>query len=303
VEGQRQRNRRRAVVGALATAATVAVVGAVAFQTLGDDTESAPPANGGQTPFDPYAAFLKGTPPTTALVDGIWRVDNGEVSVMFGEDGTVQFDDRGGVVSNAAATGTYEINGDHIIVTVSQASKDCVGAELAFRAALPNPGEMRVAPTAESEDTCWPVPFGQVVLEHVLPTSKQMASLNNNGASGWHSLPGNVLLNGDWLAQGGGYVLELAADGSYLVLGDGAQQTDQGEWSLQGRELSLTSTAASGSCNPGDQFVLSSLELIRPGTLVIRGTVTQNDCGGDWTPEAWILVPNADVHRQPSSSN
>jgi hypothetical protein len=298
VDDQRRRSRRRAIAGGLATAAAVAAIGVVAFQTIGDDAESAPPANSGPTSIDPYAHFLKGTLPTPALVDGMWRVDNGEISVMFGEDGTVQFDDRGAVVSDPATSGTYTIDGERIIVTASDSTPNCVGREFVFRAALPSPGSIRLAPSPDSANACWPVPFGQVVLEHLLPTSNEMAKLNNTSAPGWHPLPADVPLNGDWLAQGGGYILELAPDGSYVILGDNVQPTDSGEWSLKGSDLTLTSAADSRECNAGNLLTLSGLELVTPGTLSIRGSITQNDCGGNWTPDAWILVPNANPGQE-----
>jgi hypothetical protein len=92
---------------------------------------------------------------------------------------------------------------------------------------------------------------------------------------------------------GGGYLLEIAEDGTYYVADDSADVVDNGLWRLRGSRLEFFSRTESPQCEEGDFLVLGNLEGSKPGTSLLRGTVDQNDCGGGWTPDAWVLIPDA----------
>jgi hypothetical protein len=213
------------------------------------------------------------------------------MSMLFGEDGTVQIDEQGIVYSDPAAWGTYEISGDTITMTIT-GGKACEGTQFGMRASLLKNGNMRGLAEYEPSIDCTPLPTFQMEWEHVLPTSPGVADTVFSGDRGWTPLNGQAL-NGDWAAEGGGYVLEMTPNGAYYILDESAEPIDQGQWSLQGSDLLLTSSAGSTGCNKGDRFVLGNVQTVNPGTPAIRGTVAENSCNGNWTPKTWFLIPNA----------
>jgi hypothetical protein len=219
-------------------------------------------------------------------------VDNGSTSLLFGEDGTMRIDDLGALYSHPAMTGTYTIDGDLITVTVEDAQPECIGTEFGVRASLPDPGIIRFVQGTAPTVACLALPVGQQVLEQVLPTSPGMADMVLSTEHGWTPLLEEATLYGDWQAEGGGYLLEMAPGGAYYVVDEAADVVDRGRWSLRGSDLTLTSSARSTRCSDGDQLVLGGMEYVDPGTSVLRATVEQNGCGVPWTPTAWILIPH-----------
>jgi len=94
---------RRTVATAAAAAVVIPALGFAAFQTLSGEDKSAPPANSGPTtPADVDADFLTGNAPTPQLIDGLWRVLNGALLMLFDVDGTMRFDKSGMLYSNPA---------------------------------------------------------------------------------------------------------------------------------------------------------------------------------------------------------
>jgi hypothetical protein len=293
IESARQHGRRRTGMVAAAAVVAAAVVGVTAFQLLDGDDKTAPPATPPTT--DPDASFLTGEPPTVELLEGLWRLDNGEVMVRFSPDGSVSFDENGTMFSDPLATGTYEINGD--VVTLISTGNACVGEETVMRASLASAGLLRFV-TQSDVSACSLLPRGQQALEQVLPSSPEMAGLVFS-KDPHQPLSPTTELFGVWLAEGGGYVLEIDPGGAYYVASGSGALVDQGQWSLRQSDLTLTSSNLSSTCTEGDQLVLSSLRHAGSGTASFRGNVQQNACGGDWTPLAWILIPNGggDVPR------
>lgn len=280
-----RRGRVRRIAVAAAAAVALVAVGATVFQALDDDASI--------QPADPGEVIIQGGP-TRALLEGIWRLDNGEVAVKFGKDGTVRFDERGQLFSAPITTGTYLIDGDLITVTTTADEQPgCVGTTFAMRASFPTPGLLRFSPT-DTPGTCSPLPSGSGDLEQVLPTGSTMAGLVFSTDLDYQPVSDATLLHGVWLSEGGGHVLEVAPDGAYYVADSSAELVDVGRWSLRGAELTLTSSARSTACRDGARLVLRSVEWVDPGlgTSAFRGTTEQNACGGAWTPAAWILIPH-----------
>jgi hypothetical protein len=292
IESQHRRSRFRVVAAVAAAAAVAAVGGVIAVQTLEDDDGRANPAN---TPSAPAvnsedADWLIGDPPSSALLVGMWRVDDGLVSLRFDSDGTVEFSDRGKLFGDPSTTGTYEADGYQITVTTTEDDDpECVGRQFTLRASMFELGLLRYA-FSDATD-CAPLPLGRQDLEQVVPTSERMMFEN---VKGWGPLPASTDLYGDFIAEGGGYVLELNRDGTYYVAGGAGRAVDRGSWTRQDRELTLTSSSRATGCQQRDELVLSGLEsTTEPGTLVFRGTVEQNPCAGGWTPTGWVRIPNA----------
>ena len=297
IDSERQWSRRRTVIVAAAAAVLILVVGVTAYETRGGDHQSAPPAKPSPAPSDPQADFLTGSAPTPALLQGIWRLDNGGVQMRFSAPNVISVDDGGRLFDNPGVHGTYVIAGDLITVSVDDGPAGCGGQEFAMRASLPvsgggGPGAMRIVHTEPGTGSCAYNKDERWVMEQVLPPSPSMAGLVFSTETGWLPLVRKDNLYGVWMAEGGGYVLEMDPGGSYYVADESGEPVDRGQWSLRaGSDLTLTSGAGSTACSKGDRLVLGSVEQVDPGTRVLRATMQENTCSAAWVPAAWILVP------------
>jgi hypothetical protein len=278
---------------AAAAAIVLALVGATAYLTLGGDDHASQPANGGSSTSDDD--YLTGSLPTTQLLNGVWRLDNGSVQVKFGADGTVRFDEHGMLFSHPSTTGSYAVTGQLITVTLAaHPQSTCVGTTLQIRASLPEAGLLRFLPDAASA-SCSPLGPGKGAFEQLLPTNnKNLSTLVFSTDKAWTALPSKDDLYGIWLAERTGFLLEMDRGGAYFVVDASGATIDKGQWSLSGTDLTLTSGPGSQACTAGDKLVLGAVQWEDPGTAALRGTVRQNTCHAAWTPPAWILVPNAD---------
>ena len=298
IEERQRRDRVRTIAGVAAAAVALAGVGLTAFLALDrQDGGTAQLAGPSPNVDDPHANYLVGGPPTKELLEGIWRVDNGESILQFKADGTVRMDDRGTLFSQPVATGTYTIDGDALSLTTTGGDRaPCVGTTRTVRASFPEPGTMRFV-RSDTASTCSHLNFGPGALEKILPTSDHMAELILSRDRGWQPVSDTATLLGVWLAEGGGHLLEMTSDGTYYIADDSGEPIDQGQWSLRDTALTLTSSAASVECSQGDRLVLTGTEWVDMGTTGIRGTLRENTCGGSWTPAAWILIPHAGSGR------
>jgi hypothetical protein len=295
IESQRQWSRRRTVIAAAAAAVLILVVGIAAYEVRGGDRQSAPPANPSPAPSDPQADFLTGSAPTPDLLQGIWRLDNGTVQMRFSAPDVISIDDGGRLFDNPGVHGTYVIAGDLITVSVDDGPAGCGGQEFAMRASLPEPGALHFVYTQLGSDGCATTTRDERwVMEQVLPASRFMTGLVFSTETGWQPLVGKNALYGVWLAERGGYVLEIDPGGAYYVADESGEAVDRGQWSLRGgSDLTLTSSAGSTACNTGDRLVLAAVEQVDPGgTRALRSTVRENTCSADWVPAAWILIPH-----------
>ena len=301
-ETQTERRRRRLL---LAVAAAAVVLPALAYGTarVWDDA-SAPAAPAHQGDKDPTAQgddFLVGDAPTPERLDGVWRVDNSTLLVLFRRDGTVQYDDRGTLYADPKGSGSYRISGDRVSMTIDSGPGGCAGARLAMRGAVAPTGQVHLVTTSPAREGCAPGGGDAWVLEQVLPTRDEGLASTTVGRAGWQPNTSDLALLGDWMAMandpqwgddGGGYLLEVASDGTYTV---GTQSTvsDRGTWQFDTTtaQLTFTSGATSPSCRPGDRWVLG--ELLHRARLfsALRGSVKEDDCGGDWANHTWILMP------------
>lgn len=298
IDSRRQRDRRRTVIAVAAATVLIFIVGVTAFLTLGGDRETAPPANPRPTTSDPEAEFLTGRAPSPDLLQGVWRLDNGGVQMRFAAPNVISFDTAGRLFHNPGVHGTYVITGNLITVSIDGGPAGCGGQEFAMRAALPEPpvgpGALRLVHTRPGTGNCAPEQDERWVMEQVLPASPPMAGLVFSTQSGWQPLVSKSALYGVWLAEGGGYVLEMDPGGTYYVAGESGEPVDRGRWSLRGgSDLTLTSSTESTECSGGDRVVLGAVEQVAgPGTRALRSTVRENTCGAARAPAAWILIPH-----------
>ena len=304
LEGPPKRPSSRPFV--LAAAAVVALIaGFVGIQSLGsDDDSTAPPAD---QPADPHAAFLTGAMPTAQLLQGVWIIGDDSVHMRFSSPNVVSFDAEGTLFHGPAVQGTYAIEGDVVSVSVDGGYKDCGSVQFSMRMRMAGSNVAHVVPTRTGAAGDCALPEGELVAEQLLPTVEDRASWGppEKGdvdwpAAGWQPPRGSLVLHGDWLALGGGYMLEIVADGTYYVVDESGQPVDQGEWMLRDRELTLTSGTGSVRCSAGDRLVGAVEQLIvihgpeagdQSGSksAFMRTTVQQDGCGGDWAGSGWLL--------------
>jgi hypothetical protein len=301
-EVQTQRRRRRLLLAVAAAAVVLPTVAYGAVQVWDDATAPTVPAHEGEK--DPTVQgddFLVGAAPTPELLDGVWRVDGSTLLVLFRSDGTVQYDDRGTLYTDPKGAGTYRITGDQVSMTIDSGPGGCAGARLAMRAAVAPTGEVHVVTTSPAREGCAPGGGDVWALQQVLPTRDEGLASLVVGRGGWQVNTSDLGLLGDWMAMandppwgadGGGYLLEMASDGTYTV-GTQSAVSDRGTWQFDTAtaQLSLTSSAESPSCRPGDRWVLGELLHRTRAFSALRGSVKENDCGGDWANHTWILMP------------
>lgn len=298
--GRRRHGRRSTIIAAAVAAVVVPVLGVVAFQTMGGDDKTAPPADPAPIPSDPDADFLTGAAPSPEVLEGVWRLDNGTTVLRFGTDGRVFLDSKGTLFADSVV-GTYTIAEDVVTVDVQSGPAGCVAPQqLAMRASQPEAGQLHVVHTEPVTGGCLTDLQERWVLEQVLPTSAGWAAADFSGEDFQPVADPSALL-GDWLAQGGGHVLELATStaepdgGAYYVAAAAGDVVDEGRWTFDASrsQLRLVSSGSSPTCAEGDRLVLGGLVLTDPGvSAAFRGTVSENTCGGGWTPPAWILLPH-----------
>jgi len=297
IEIGRQRSRRRMVAGLVAAAVVIPIVGIAIARAGGDDQSLRPVGPVEPTPSAiraPADRWLTGKPPTQDAVQGVWREDNGNMSIRFSPSGTVRMDELGQLLGHPGFAGTYEITGDVISINVDGGDVGCVGAEFAMRASLPQPGLMRFVPTASGTGKCT---FSQIgawgAWERVLPAGPAFTHLKFGAKLPWQSWPDRDSLLGMWAAEGGGYVLEMDRGGSYYVADETGETVDRGRWTYRPSQLTLTSSAGSVDCSKGDQTRMDDLQYLNPGgTIAMQWTMKTNTCGGAWATKEWFRVPS-----------
>ena len=296
LSSRRQADPRRTAVAAAAAAVLLLVAGIAAYVTIGGDNKTAPPTAPGPSAspsVDFDAEFLTGSAPTTDLVEGVWRLDNGGVLMRFTARGRVSWDLGGRLFESPRIQGTYAIAGDTITVNVDGGPAGCSGQQVAMRASVPDQGALHLVFTEPPGGACGTYPDERWVMEQVLPVSHSIASFQvTERKADWTPLTDRNLLPGTWSAVGGGHLLELARNGIYHVAVGSGEQIDSGEWSLDGSRLTLTSTADSTGCQAGDRLVLGAVQGSDSGTRAIRSTVRENTCGAAWAETDWFLIPH-----------
>lgn len=305
IEGRRRRSRR---LYAAAAAAVLVVAGGVAALGLDDgDGKAAGPAGSGDKVrplLDVDQQYLTGEPVTQDVLEGVWRVDNGEVSVRFAGNGQFWYDDTGKLFSSRNdqdVFGTYTVDEGMItLITSRSAEADCIDAPVRLHASVPSPGDVRLVLAYNAPVDCSPVGYGQKALEQVLPAKPDFVDYATEGSlteKGWKPLGNGQGFRGLYFS--GTRLLELdrdatgpngTAQGRYSMVGETGQVVDQGTWTAGPGELTLTSSAESAECSAGDELVLADVLATPPGASIFRGTVAKNTCGGPWPTGTWVRV-------------
>ncbi len=212
--------------------------------------------------------------------------------VVFTVDGTVRWDTDGLVFRDPYAVGSYAIEEKQITMTLD-GGRGCQGQRQPARAALPEPGTLRLVFTEDTPtEHCSTTRGERLALERLLPPSDAVAQRTLPKVGSWGAAAYESQALGTWMPVGGGHLLDIRPDGSYVVLGGAGAEVDRGRWSLplSPSRLVLTSSASSPTCKAGDRFELGGLERYLGVTAGLRGSAQSNDCGGAWASVAWLRV-------------
>ncbi|QZY30353.1 hypothetical protein [Nocardioides coralli] len=291
-EARSRRDRRLAVAGVATAAAAITVVAVVAAGVLSPDREPEPT---GPAPTDPGAlsGLLPGQQPTTDLLTGVWRKDDDVLLVRFLPGGEVRLDSEGTLFADGRpSAGRYEIDGDTVTVRMAEDSTDCAGESFAMGAVVPRPGTMQLIFTSEATGSCLAEPGEEWRLEQILPTSTLYDGYEFSGTGESWPAPTASQLHGVWYLEGGGHLVQLTADGQYVVVDGTAEAADRGRWTWQqaGASLTLTSSDASASCDAGDRLVLREAGLTEIGGPNLQSTIEGNTCRAPWAVDRWVRL-------------
>src|SRR3954454_11558541 len=287
----RRRRDRRLLVAAAAAAAVLVAGGVTALLEIVDDKGTARPAGPPSAIVDSDAEWLAGNLPTSQLLQGVWRLDNGDITLQFEPNGKVRFTEHGSLFAHPDATGTYAIHGDLItMITTRPAQQGCVDTHFGMRAALPHVGSMHFVRTGPPDAGCSPVPssYARGTWEQALPTAPDLAGVVFSKDRRWEPLTDRFNLYGVVMPVGGGYLVEIDLGGAYYVADGSGAVVDRGRWTLRNSNLTLT-TRTSSVCAKGDRFVLGGLQN-ETGLNGVRGTVRQDDCAGGWGAATFITI-------------
>jgi hypothetical protein len=290
------RRDRRRTFRAVAAAVVVVAGGVAALLTAGHDHGTVRPAGPPKPVVNPDAAWLTGAAPTPQLVQGVWRLDNGDALLQYDANGTMRFSQRGSLFAKPDATGTFSIKGDEItMVNTRHTISACADAQSRMLATLADAGRMNFVRGAD-ESGCGPVPsnFARGTWEQVLPTSRDWTGTRFPKSSRFEPLKDMFNLYGVLLPQVSGYLVEVDRghtdrDGSYYVADESGAVVDRGHWTMRHSDLTFTSGAGSTACSQGDRLVLAGVDN-EVGLKGIRGTVQQDQCRGGWGASAWFTI-------------
>jgi hypothetical protein len=253
--------------------------------------EGAPPSETTRMTTEPGPTVqVEGEPPTADAIRGIWQhVEQPTRMIRFGPEDGFAVDTHGSIDSSPALVGTYELDDEDVVVTVTQTGGACdVGDTWTWRAGLPADGRLELVFTETGRGNC-AIPIGtEWSFIRLSPRSAAGADLAIDPVGRFVPLPADSdealeVLDGLWLLERGGHLLRLRPYGTYAIDDMGLLGTDPydaGEIELTGSTLTLLSVAGSSRCAAGDRLVLEGVEIDEVGRS-LRGKVTRDDCAHD----------------------
>ena len=268
--------------------AALTLVAAVACGGGGTDQPSGATKTATKTTTEPTPTVqVEGRPPSADDIQGIWQHETQPTRMIrFGPDDGFAVDTHGSIDSSPALVGTYELDGQDIVVTVTQVGGACdVGDTWTWRSGVPEHGRLQLVFTETGRGSC-AIPVGtEWSFIRLSPRSAAGAELTEDPGGGFAPLPANpdealAVLEGLWLLEGGGHLLRLRPHGTYAIDDAGVLGTDPydaGAIEVAKGTLTLVSVAGSNRCAPGDRLVLSSVQVDETARS-LRGRVTRDDC-------------------------
>src|SRR4051794_6957746 len=103
----RRRRDRRVIVAAAAAAAVLVAGGVTALLKIADDKGTALPAGPPSPIVESDAEWLSGDPPSFQLLQGVWRLDNGDVTLQFEPNGEGGVTEHRALFAHPGAEGTH----------------------------------------------------------------------------------------------------------------------------------------------------------------------------------------------------
>jgi hypothetical protein len=283
---------------AAAVAGLVLVVG---FAACGDDDDDAvaEAPTSTSTSTSTVEATSEPIPVTSETLAGIWRVEDPPTSGLLlhqiGADGSFRFDPYGLLDTDPWGTGTYELIGTEVIITVTNGA--C--SDWAFRVDdIPEDG--RVLATY-SRSGCHLDAGEPWNLTRLSPISPSASTIVEPVTVSDAPVELSTEIEGIWLREGTGQLASFTSDGRYSVDDGGllgVDPDDIGHYEIDGDTFVL-STDGTGSCAAGTTvtwtaaildavaFPEDDLHYIRR----LRLTAPDNDCVG-WTSgeQTWLRV-------------
>ena len=314
--------RRGPVVLVAAVAAAVAVVALLVLATLpGPRTADRPgPEPGSPTrPLDPDALllpedeFLAGTTPTAAQLEGLWhlRTDDEARVLMLGSDGRLLGTDSelgraddASLLDAPADSGTYAMQGDSLVVTISRVGCPAP-TTVTNRAALMPDDSLHLVMTADTstspEARCRALP--RAVWDRVSPgRTAFLANLRPNGRWSHQTAPWTLIDPGLYVSHDGSWVLLVDSDRGYRAFRGGdlaVAPADAGRILREDRGRGTLRLSCRGGQLSADVRISPGFSIhgVTPPQKWFSGTLDASDCAsglGDVVPWEWVrIMPEA----------
>ncbi len=280
------------------------LVGLTVAAGCGDDSDSASDATTtastttDQTSVEP--TIIEPIPVTSETLAGIWRVEDPPVPGILnqiGADGSFVFDMEGVLDTDPFGTGTYELDGTELIISVTNGA--C--SDWAFRVDdIPEDGRVLATYSRSGCHVRAGEPWNLTRLSPIAPSASAIVEpVTVSDAPVEQLSTANV--EGIWLREGTGQLASFTSDGRYSVDDGGllgVDPDDTGHYEIDGDTFVL-STDGTGSCAAGTTVtwtaaILDSVTFPEddlPYTRRLRLTAPDNECVG-WTSgeQTWFRV-------------
>jgi hypothetical protein len=279
------------------------LVGLTVAAGCGDDSDSASDATTtASTTTDQASVEPMNTEPvpvTSETLAGIWRVEDPPVPGILhqiGADGSFVFDMKGVLDTDPFGTGTYELDGTELIISVTNGA--C--SDWAFRVDdIPEDGRVLATYSRSGCHVREGRPWNLTRLSPIAPSASTIVEPLTVSDAPVELSTANV--EGIWLREGTGQLASFTSDGRYSVDDGGllgVDPDDTGHYEIDGDTFVL-STDGTGSC-AADTTVTSTAAILDSvtfpeddlrGTRRLRLTAPDNECVG-WTSgeQTWLQV-------------
>ena len=238
-------------------------------------------------------------PVTSETLAGIWRVEDPPVPGLLnqiGADGSFVFDMQGFLDTDPYGTGTYELDGTELIISVTNGA--C--SDWAFRVDdIPEDGRVLATYSRSGCHVLAGEPWNLTRLSPIAPSASAIVEPVAVSDAPVELSTANV--EGIWLREGTGQLASFTSDGTYSVDDGGllgVDPDDTGHYEIDGDAFVL-STDGTGSCAAGTTVtwtaaILDSVTFTEDDELDtqrLRMTASDNECVG-WTSgkQTWLRV-------------
>jgi hypothetical protein len=264
---------------------------------LGDTVTTTVTASAAQPAGSP--ATTEPIPVTPETLAGIWRVEDPPtpgILNQIGADGSFVFDMEGVLDTDPFGTGTYELNGTELIISVTNGA--C--SDWAFRVDdIPEDGRVLATYSRSGCHVNAGEPWNLTRLSPMSPSASAIVEPITVSDAPVELSP--TIVEGIWLREGTGQLASFTSDGRYSVDDGGllgVDPDDTGHYEIDGDTFVL-STDGTGSCAAATTAtwtaaILDAVKFTEDDALNtrrLRLTAPDNECVG-WTSgeQTWLRV-------------